>query len=314
MGIYHRWSKALKIDTLAKAVLSISSILLVFLFLDTEEIIKNVLQISPLKFLLAVFLNIGAFYIYALRWSTLIHVPKGNYNSSLGKYFFANYLNFFTPANLGGDIYRASAFSRPDLRTPQVLIFLIFERVAALAVFLFFLLLAFLSLDLEVPKTIISEVLVEHSYYWLVIFFLFILILATICIFFLKAVKAGRIAKWIYEIWERFTIKGFLIFFSLTTAGLAVSAGCFDLISSSLDLRVPYTAWLLAFIAAELSRWIPVSIQGIGIREATFASAGAAVMGEPEVFFLVGAAGYAAQSLAVAGSIFQAQIHYRLAK
>ena len=87
-----------------------------------------------------------------------------------------------------------------------------------------------------------------------------------------------------------------------------------DIITSSLDLRVPYTAWLLAFIAAELSRSIPVSIQGIGIREATFASVGAAVMGEPELFFLVGAAGYAAQSLAVAGSIFQAHIHYRLAK
>ena len=80
----------------------------------------------------------------------------------------------------------------------------------------------------------------------------------------------------------------------------------FVIIAGSLDVDVPYMAWLVAGICAEFSRWIPISFQGIGVREATFASVGGMVMGLPEIFLLVGAAGYAALTISLALSPLQA--------
>ena len=136
-------------------------------FGDTEEIQRSLLQINLSSLLLVILLNIFISYVYAFRWFILIDARIADLNQTLRKYFFANYLNFFTPANLGGDIYKASAFVRENLSISQLAILLVFERAFSAVIFVILLALALVYMGAEPLSKKINARFLNEQELWL---------------------------------------------------------------------------------------------------------------------------------------------------
>jgi uncharacterized membrane protein YbhN (UPF0104 family) len=72
-----------------------------------------------------------------------------------------------------------------------------------------------------------------------------------------------------------------------------------ELLAWQMDLRVPIALMLLLGTATDLIRLVPITVQGIGLREGAFAWLFGAFGYPPEQGFVLGAIGYACVSLAI---------------
>ena len=114
----------------------------VIMFLDFDKILGVLSELNLIPILLALFLLVLEFPILGFRWYLI-----ANENHELGilahlrLYFIANFFNTFTPAQIGGDVYRLYGLWRKDIDPRFVIGKLVQERLIGLVGFFIFLVL-----------------------------------------------------------------------------------------------------------------------------------------------------------------------------
>lgn len=213
-----------------------------------------------------------SYIIYALRWTLIVNFPLKEHNLSKP---FLNYLvslfyNSFTPANIGGDIYRIYADSSSTNSKTKIISLLLYERILGLILFAFFSILAL--------RNVISFLLIQNYSQTFLIFFLIIFFAIIFVLFVLKKpiIKLIQNNLKIYE--SLLTVKNtFLnkqltvLCFIISFIGIFISVKAFNFLLFHNGITIPFWKLFGIYCAIELIRAIPISYQGFGFREAFFA-------------------------------------------
>ena len=275
-----------KITSALKLLVSIFFLYLAITKIDIK-LIKDIFnQINLSQILSLSLLIIFHFLINALRWNNILKTfkTKNTINESFTIYFNSLFLNTFTPSNIGGDIYRFSYLKRKEVSNYNTILILFVERVFGFIglLLLSFFSLLFLSLRNEIYLDFFSNS-IKISFIIIILFFL-------VNIFFkkntfTKFIKIEKISIFNSQIYNR--INNFIIKIKtvykklkkrsiipifLTLISFILWTLVFVFISEFLNFKYSFYALLATASLTEIIRIIPIGIQGIGIREFSFAT------------------------------------------
>lgn len=291
----------------ARAAVSLLLVCAALYLLDWQSLASVVRETSATSFLAAVGAVLVSFAFLAVRWVRIV----GDYVSVPVRehwrvYFYGSFLNSFTPANIGGDVYRAAALKRHASGLAGLVVALLRERLFGLMSFLVGYVVCLALLWATAPE----------AFARLDPLYLLALIPVAIAI---AALAAGvplvrGIGKWrwvgarerlstlVADLGRAMVLHSageFLLLLGLSLLALAAWVVAVAVIAA--DLGVALAIPLLGAIAilTELVRMLPISLQGIGLREGSFSVLVGLAGGSPESGFILGAWSYLALSLAL---------------
>jgi len=290
-----------------KSALSIGLLAAAVGMLDWNTLLESLSKISPAALALTVAVLLLEFPVLGCRWHLLVrdHNHLGMARQ-LRTYFIAVFFNNFTPGQLGGDIYRFTHNYKAGTSRKILAALLIRERLIGLAGHLVFFLICYAAegFGKNIPKGPGADLIHVSA------FFTAIALLCLIALPFLAPFLAAfsnkfsnRWCKLLAEVGMETTKIGppglIVAIMTLTLLGVGVIwVGAVKVVA--LDLGVDASFFVLGMIAilANLLRLVPITIQGVGVREAVFAGLFGAFGMLPEDGFLVGLIVYACVSLA----------------
>lgn len=247
---------------------------------DLIEAIQDV----DLRLLAAAYaLNVVMIGIMAYRWQLLYdEVERPGYRQILSVSFMGVFFNNFLPSTIGGDAYRTMYMSRtrPQDGVSGSLSIVYVDRVTGL---LGMALVGLVALLLSVGRIELPSGVV----YWIGLLFtgLTLGLLLSLnprfhsqILNLLSSVLGQRGQRWhiklghLFEQLAAYSNRRGLLMKALTLSVILRViwiVGCY-LIGLSLNLAVPFMAFLVAVPLIELIRMVPITLQGIGIREGLF--------------------------------------------
>lgn len=273
--------------------------------LNVEIIIDAIRGSGVISLSAAIAINFLTFVTTGTRWFWMVskQEPGTPYLPHLAVYFRATFLNTFTPANLGGDVYRVIALKSNTLLTGDLLRLLIRERLlglySCLAVFaISWLWLPQSGLDFSNP-------------------FLWSFLLATSA--FLVPVIAGtmgahvksrirrvlgpsrfpQMESWVDAGTELFTASDTGKLFLASVLSMLLWILSIKVVTDGAGLSVPFVQLAAVATLVEIARLLPLTIQGIGLREGVFAYLLATLGHDPDRAFAAGAVAYVGLSIAI---------------
>ncbi len=263
-------------------------------FLDVMEIVNLFMDIQTSTILILISINLFSLFLLLVRWLYLVNKFKGPL-FSISKTYMSSYIyNLITPANLGGDFYRYLTF---DLDKTEInfLKLIIRERFLGFSSIIFLLSIAFLL-------TVDSIPLIKG---WNFIF-IFIFCASGIFFSYILAKHHYFVLKGLYNLpyfKTRFFISdlnndgNMLLLFLISALSFIIWTLSVYFVTNLFNLNISFAESLLISCISELIRFIPVSIQGIGIRESTFSLLFGLLNYSPEMGFFIGAIVYLSLNL-----------------
>jgi uncharacterized protein (TIRG00374 family) len=249
-----------------------------FCFLDLEGLGKILLQTHTLLYLTAYVLYAGFIWIRAFRWQCLLKdlglpFPLGNL---IRIHLVGFYLNLFVPGSLGGDIYKIYDVKITQSKSLRPLFALLVERllgIASLAGISFFSSYFFMN---QLPISPYLLMTVSGSIFALS---LLSLVLLPHTKKILTAFSGCFSSRWKIP-WEKLSSLNALSFELRHKYSLYVRTFFLSLILQMFVLMIYYTIahavnvrislWqvLIFFPLIDLTSMIPISVNGIGVKEA----------------------------------------------
>jgi uncharacterized protein (TIRG00374 family) len=272
---------------------------------DWRVALRSLADVDAGTFALALALVVAIFFLMGVRWFFLVRdIAPGGFRFHLRCYFTANFMNVFTPANLGGDAYRLLALRGHATGTADLVFALVRERfigILAYAILYF----AFLSWVAGVDRRGFNGGAMS-----------FLLLAAALTIGLAFVWGIGRMSEigrsWaVVGNYERATrvidtlmialrfngVRQFAVFLGLSLAGGVIWTMVPLIVAHSLGTQVSFAILGMIVIFIELVRIVPITIQGIGVRESLFAYCFSLFDLAPKDGFLIGTVSYLALSL-----------------
>jgi uncharacterized membrane protein YbhN (UPF0104 family) len=232
--------------------------------------------------------------ILALRWAILTESPRDRYGArGFHDALVGQIFNLITPAAVGADAYRVVvAGDRQGGRT-RAMAMLVLERFVALSAYATAFLVAF-AIGRNAPANPIMDSAA--------------LAFAAILVILLTFILGARHRQWprIIPAWtslervhEAFNFVAILpgwrlvVAVTLTLAALASWLICVGIVATASGIGLSARVIVMITVVTECARLLPISIQGIGVREATFASLAAQAGGAAAPAFAACATVYA---------------------
>nr|NJM00986.1 flippase-like domain-containing protein [Desulfobacula sp.] len=120
-----------------KIAISILLLCISLYFLDWATLATVFRTLNPWMLLVASFVCLLTYVIIAIRWYMLArNVVNLSFWAQMKIYLYSNFLNTFTPANIGGDIYRLISLKKYTDSNLSILFCLIKERILGLLSYL----------------------------------------------------------------------------------------------------------------------------------------------------------------------------------
>jgi uncharacterized membrane protein YbhN (UPF0104 family) len=291
------------IKFILKCIISISILIYIFSILDFHLLREGIHKISTQTLLIAGFFCFLSILFQTARWCfmTKEHL-SGTYFQQAILFWKAGFFNLITPASLGGDIYRVAS-SRDNNKSSITLGLIIRERLIGLLGICFTYLLFF-----EIYR------LKKYAYLQLPSFFFTTALLCCLAMISLLILQSGlpllakiassffrkswsdKISAFSHSVRYKSIFEYFLL--SLFTL-LSLISWTLVYYLLSKDLSYPTMAFEkvgLISIMTEVVRWIPISVQGLGVREG-FSGYAFTLLGQPiEVGFLIAGIAYCINS------------------
>ena len=282
---------------LAKSLVSIVLLGLALYWLDWAHLWKVLRQIHPLSLIIAFGACLGSYLIASDRWCRIIAQRSSlTYRSHTKMYLYAVFLNFLTPANLGGDVYRVAALKSRGHEALPVITALVQERTIGLFSFGCFYLICWLGVWLNAGQARPGG----HLFDWVALGLATILTLAVGGAGLLGRVT--RLPRSTGQGWrDKLVLASQALFLRprmiLTLVLLSLAATFLWLVTVrfvalGLHIMMPWTQLGMIVILVELVRLIPITIQGVGVREGAYAYLFNVSGYSPEAGFVVGAVSY----------------------
>ncbi|MGE0280684.1 MAG: lysylphosphatidylglycerol synthase domain-containing protein, partial [Rhizobiaceae bacterium] len=211
----------------------------------------------------------------------------------------ANLMNFLTPASLGGDVYRVIILKSDKTSYPDLIVVVLRERLVGIIGFTIFYLLCilwltgfsvdwlngrtdkFLLLGLGLAaflilvlggRSAVSSLLTRSS----------ALINARVTRLLEKVLLAAKFDKG----------SNFFALLSLSLAGVTLWVFVLLVVAANVNVSLSFATIGMIGIFVELVRLIPITVQGIGVREGLFAYCFVLLNLPPEKGLLIGAIAY----------------------
>jgi uncharacterized protein (TIRG00374 family) len=306
-----------------RLVVSVGLILFLLARLDVGKIISHLKGVALAPLFVAAGLDLAMILVQAWRWRILLRA-RGvviNFAKLVYYYLVSIFFSAFLPTSVGGDFARIVAVSTATTRRADAVASIVVERIMGFFVLLPVSLLAlpFVAARLKEWKLVVTA---EAVGVILVVGFLVLLIRPVARTF-------SRILEPIFGLLKRFRARERLerLYASIVVyrdakgavaAGVALSvfsrllwvAACYC-ICKAFSIKLGIAVLLVVVPIVELVRMIPVSVSGVGVREAAFVamlrqfgvedslafSFGAMVYLVFFVFALIGGVLYGARSL-----------------
>lgn len=283
---------------------SLAVLLGTLFFLDWQALGDALRRISLAGLAGAFAATLAVFGVLAWRWHLLVQpLAPRTVLEHLRLYLLATYLNSFTPANLGGDAYRVVSLRSAETATAVLLVAVLRERFVGLLSYLLAYLALFLALAaggapvaalfVSAAAAIAAAALAMLVAPWLV----------TAPALRLDAVAARPLLKGALEVLDQGARMGsasrLIALLGVSFLGLALWIAAVKIVALDLGVPVAWPALGAIVVLAELVRMLPFTVQGLGLREITFAYLVSLLGGPPESGFMLGAVSYAVLTLAL---------------
>ena len=296
-----------------KILISAGFLGLALYILDWEALKSALFELNPIILVLVTVFLVSEYVILGARWFLLINpIASLGYVEHLRRYMLAVFFSSVTPAQLGGDAYRFFSIKGEGGRALDVFSILVRERFLGLVSFILFFLLCLLAhlwatdwADITWSNVFVSSgVLLAAGFVVAIPISKALERLDAASLFAerpainkLLSVSVTAVSLRPLRLVSRVLMLGLL---AALVWGLAIVW-----LSHDLGLPITLAAAGMVGILADLIRLIPVTVQGIGVREATFAYLFDQLGYSPEIGFIVGTVAYLAVSLSLilAGAI-----------
>lgn len=291
----------------ARAAVSLLLIGAALYLLDWQGLASVARETSATSFAAAVGAVLASLGFLAMRWERIVGayatVPRREH---WRVYFYGSFLNSFTPANIGGDVYRAAALKKHATGLVDLVVALLRERLFGLMSFLVGYALCIGALWAFVPDAFARL----DPLYALAL----VPIVAAIAILAAGAPLIERIGRWrpvatrerlarlLANLGRAMVLRStgeFLKLLALSLLALGAWIVAVAIIAADLGIALALPVLGAIAILTELVRLVPVSLQGIGLREGSFSVLVGLAGGSPESGFILGAWSYLALSLAL---------------
>ena len=253
----------------------ISSILLFIVLksINLKELtilLKNLDIIYIVLAIISIYLGI---FISSLKWKILLSEQKINVNLKevFSAYYYGMFFNNFLPSTIGGDFMRAKIISNKRRRLSKVLVSVLFDRYLGIMALSFLALMGSVSsMRLGYPPTITI---------FGVSFFLFTLLITIIFFKYNLKLKerlfSDEIDKFLLNFYNSLRkykklSKGIInsVILSFIFQGISILCTIFIVKSLGLEISLGYLFLIIPLVS--LFSMIPLSINGIGLREASY--------------------------------------------
>lgn len=285
-----------------KSSVSLICIIVALYLLDLKKLYDILNQMAMHDFLLIVLVSSSQFLVMGIRWYILI--KKHNllpFSNHLSFYFYGTFLNSFTPANLGGDIYRFIKIKQFSVSKNAIITALFRERMIGLTGSLLFFLISFFVWFITNPK------IQDDSYYYgialivaMTLLGLFILpVLLSISNKLLNRIFNKKIMLILIGINNGLkyqSVSEFISLISLSLLAFFTWLMVVVLVCRSLGVDVSIYQLGMIIILVELGRLLPISIQGLGVRESMYSALFVLTGFSSELGFVTGLISYFALS------------------
>jgi glycosyltransferase 2 family protein len=254
-------------------------------------------QLTMSTVLLVLISILSGFPFLAWRWHLIVREESSQpARRHVETYFIAAYLGAFTPGHLGTDVYRVVSMRTQGVRMSPIVAMLLRERLLGLFGYLLFLAIA-ASIALQIDERIPAE---GRGFLLLCAvlsgFGVAAIIGARYVFYLLRLISIRRVQRYITDLLE--LINRAFRFRRLAEAakllGLTIIGDvnlwvlAFYIVALAIGVDISFFLIGAIVIIVELVRLIPLTVQGIGVREAAFAALFALVGQDPATGFVIG--------------------------
>lgn len=286
---------------LFKLVFGLGALAVALSILDWQALGQALARTSLLQLLGMFALCVLSFLFLALRWLFIVREhTAASPRRIITTYLYANLLNAITPANLGGDVYRFCALTKDaSAQRPLILGALFKERLLGLLGFALTFLVGWVLWTVE---NLVLPPAAEATLNSTATILLTALPVGCVLLWLIgtgrlpKLKRLGPVGEhWIEGLTAAlaFTSRRSVVSLVLLSLGAVGSwTAAVAIYSNALGAGLPWTVVAMLTVLVELARWVPLSVQGVGVREALFAALYAMCAAPSEVGFAVGAVSY----------------------
>jgi uncharacterized protein (TIRG00374 family) len=257
------------LKAIIKATISIILIVAIFYFIDIEVLFNKLLSINKYYIALAFILLTAQYLLSSFKWKIILMVDGINvpFRYLLQNYYIGNFISLFLPSSFGGDIYRIFALKKHSYDVSKNTSSVLFDRITGL--------FALISIS------IVSFALFGYfsKNLWLIVAYfigvlLFIIITSDYAINKLAAIQ-HRVIRFPYKILKSFNqyIKQPKYLFPTLLVSFIFQANIVFIVSlycAALNISVQYSYLFIVVPLIYLTEALPISINGLGVREGAF--------------------------------------------
>lgn len=258
-----------KLVGLLKLSVSVALIAYLFSIVDLSGLAERYRTIDPWFLLLAVVLLVAQVAISALKWKLILRADGLDtpYLGLLRAYYIGNFLSLFLPSSFGGDIYRVYAVTSANKSLGKTTSSVLFDRLTGLLALLTIALFAYVSLP--------------GGRYDLALIVLYAAGIASFAV-----MTSARVVDSLRESDLKWIAKGSVLLASFRTyrndAGMLWKVLVLSLVfqfgivvinkiyALSLSIGIAFHELLVIIPLVYLTEVLPISINGIGVRDSAF--------------------------------------------
>ena len=251
----------------------------IFWVVDRQAIAKIFLEANALILVVALAVFILERVVSAARWRMLIAGigPAPPLSRFVSLIFTSTFLAFFLPGGVGGEIFRIYGLTRGTVELSRALASVFVERVLALVALGILILWGLASSPFSTPAALIYAIVLSFLAIGFACALIFSPSVRRFANWLLRSPKLAKVRAGLDKLYENFDV--FLTHRKLLAWGLLAAIG-FQLLrvvavwigAIALGLNLPFELFLYAVPIVNLVTQIPISIGGLGLREASFAA------------------------------------------
>lgn len=287
--------------------ITVGLLTLAVMMLNVEAMFDILKRGSTVAFVLAVSINMLIFFVMGIRWYVLASPSlEFSFLYQLSRCMKANFLNSFTPANLGGDAYRMMVFKGEKASTRCVLKLLLRERILGLYGFVTVFVITYGLIihrnggNISADNPYLYGLAIAAGLFALPfavrLFSRWMMVPGGVTV---SRRHASRLASLLAELQSLFSCKGALVPMCLTLTGILLWVLFIKIVANGFGLLVPILYLAVVATAVELIRSVPITFQGIGLREGAFSYLLSFYGYDPELCYVVGIIAYMALSISI---------------
>ena len=255
-----------RISWLIRIIISGGLILWLFSRYNIREVLNSLRDLPPYLVVVACLMYFSAQTLSSIRWQVLcgLFSFRGKWRTFLGFYFVGMFFNLFLPTGLGGDVFKIHFLSRINGRRLSAAFTVLGDRFFGL---ISMLLIGAASVKIwpDLLPSPLSDILFIGG---LAVLggLLLVPLIARINIPFWPSLSPYL--RELFAVWKR--PREMFIILVLSFVLQALGMGAVAVLGSGLQIEVPVAFYFAAVPIVSMAVLIPISLNGIGIREGAF--------------------------------------------